>query len=343
MDSLKTALVIGAGLAGLEAALKIGQAGHKVILVEKESALGGTAAKLFSSFPRWENPADLLEYKIKQINECSLITVMTDTIVTSALKQDKSYVVELQRKNITAAFEVHGVVIATGFELFDASVYGEYGYGSFDNVLDSLQFEDKLRDWAQNKENAAAPKSVAFFKCVGSRDRSKGYPYCSKVCCMYTAKQAGLVKDLFPETKCYVFYMDYRAAGKEYEEFTRSVIEQKHVRYVRGRTSKVLPENGRLLIRAEDTLMGVPIEVTADVIVLASAIVPSSGTREMARLFNAKTDQFGFIDHEDFNPVKTGDRVFYAGACGFAVENLGAMHQGAAAAADVISLFNQVY
>jgi len=343
MDSVKTALVIGGGLAGLEAAIKIGQAGHKTILVEKEAALGGNVAKLFSSFPRWENPVDLLEYKINKLKECSLISVMTGTTVKFAQKRDKSYSVELLSTTGTKnKIEVDAVVIATGFELFDASVYGEYGYGSFDNVMDSLQFEAKLKEWSENKENISPPKSVAFFKCVGSRDRSKGFPYCSKVCCMYTAKQAGLVKDLFPDTRCFVFYMDYRAAGKEYEEFTRSVIEQKHVRYVRGRPSKVLPEDGRLLIRAEDTLMGVPIEITADMIVLASAVVPSHGTKEMSKLFNAKIDQYGFIDHEDFNPVKTGDRVFYAGACGFAVENLGAMHQGAAAAAEVISLFNQV-
>ncbi len=134
--------------------------------------------------------------------------------------------------------------------------------------------------------------------------------------------------------------MDYRAAGRDYEEFTREVIEEKHVRYVRGRPSKVLPENGKLLVRAEDTLMGVPIEVEVDMVVLASAVVPSKGTKELAGMFGAATDQYGFLLNNTFNPGKAAERVFFAGACGFAVELQGALYQGAAAAADVIGLFN---
>jgi heterodisulfide reductase subunit A len=224
----------------------------------------------------------------------------------------------------------------------DASVYGEYGYGIYPNVVNSLEFEAQLRAWGSGQNQNTVPKSIAFFKCVGSRDRSKGNPYCSKICCMYTAKQAGLTKELLPDTKSYVFYMDYRAAGKEYEEFVRSVIETKHVRYVRGRPSKVLPENGRLIVRAEDTLMGVPIEVEVDMVVLAAAIVPRPATKALADMFGAKTDQYGFIEPESFDPAQTGDKVFFAGACGFAVETAGAQLQGAAAAADVVALFNRL-
>lgn len=342
MTEMKTALVIGGGPAGLEAAIKIGQAGHKVILIERTGSLGGTLRKLYSSFPRWENPEDLVNYLTEQIRNSSLITTMTDTTVTAAKKSAQGYQVTLETNGgKSKEIKVGAVIIATGFELFDASAYGEYGYGIFDNIMNSLEFEALLKEWANNKEKISPPKTIAFFKCVGSRDRSKGLPYCSKICCMYTAKQAGLVKELFPQTKCYVFYMDYRAAGREYEEFVRSVIEQKHVRYVRGRPAKVMPEDGRLLIRAEDTLMGLPIEVTADMIVLAAAIIPSQGTREMASLFQTKIDQYGFIDYETNQPLKAGDKVFFAGACGFAVEILGAMEQGAAAAAEVLSLFNQ--
>jgi heterodisulfide reductase subunit A len=146
---------------------------------------------------------------------------------------------------------------------------------------------------------------------------------------------------MFPTAKSYVFYMDYRAAGKDYEEFVRSVIETKHVRYVRGRPSKVLPENGKLIVRAEDTLMGVPIEVEVDMVVLAAAIVPRKETKLLAEMFGANTDQYGFLEADNYNLCKAGDRVFFAGACGFAVETQGAQYQGAAAAAEVIALFNQ--
>jgi heterodisulfide reductase subunit A len=134
--------------------------------------------------------------------------------------------------------------------------------------------------------------------------------------------------------------MDYRAAGKEYEEFVRDVIEKKHVRYVRGRPAKVLCEDGRLLVRAEDTLVGLPVEVLVDVVVLASAAVPHPETRKLAEMFGAKTDKYGFLDNDRFEPVKAADKVFFAGGCGFAVETPLALQQGAAAAAAVIALFH---
>ncbi|MDO9534096.1 MAG: FAD-dependent oxidoreductase [Bacillota bacterium] len=342
-DKAKTALVVGGGLAGMEAALKIGQAGYKVFLVEKETVLGGVLRQLYSSFPRWENPQDLLNNKVQQLGLYKEISILIGMTVKTARREKDAFIVDLQGldEGDNRQIVVDAVVLATGFELFDASLYGEYGYGIYPNVMNSLEFEAKLKEWGSGQENSQPPQAVAFFKCVGSRDRSKGYPYCSKICCMYTAKQAGVVKDMFPAAKSYVFYMDYRAAGKEYEEFVRSVIETKHVRYVRGRPSKVIPENGRLLVRAEDTLMGVPIEVEVDMVVLAAAIVPRKETKMLAEYFGARTDQYGFLDHDTFNPAKVGDRVFFAGACGFAVETQGAQYQGAAAAAEVIALFNQ--
>ncbi|NLJ71416.1 MAG: CoB--CoM heterodisulfide reductase iron-sulfur subunit A family protein [Syntrophomonadaceae bacterium] len=341
MSETKTALVIGGGIAGIEAALKIGQSGYKVLLVEVAESLGGVLEKLYNSYPRYENPADLIKYKVEQLNECPNITVMTQTKVISADQKPNSYLVKLQNKSEAKEVEVDAVVIATGSQMLDVTSHGEYGYGHYDNVVNSLEFEEILKEWATNKDKVTPPKTVAFFKCVGSRDRSKGYPYCSKICCMYTAKQAGVVKEMFPDTKCYVFYMDYRAAGREYEEFVRSVIEDKKVKYVRGRPAKVLPEDGRLLIRAEDTLRGMPIEVTADMVVLAAALEPSAGTKEMSNIFPVKTDKYGFIDYETNEVMKTGERIYYAGACSFAVESLGAMHQGGAAAAQVLALFNQ--
>lgn len=343
MNGSKTALVIGGGIAGIEGAIKIAQAGYPVVIVEKQPRLGGVVAQLYGSFPRWEDPRVLLQHKIEQVEKSDRITVLTGMTVRTAVKEDGYFTVDLQATGGAGEKQVKAgaVVLATGFEMFDASVYGEYGYGIYPNVINSLEFEARLREWNSGRMEPAVPQSIAFIKCVGSRDRSKGLPYCSKICCMYTAKQAGIFKDMFPNAQAYVFYMDYRAAGKEYEEFTRSVIETKHVRYVRGRPSKVLPENGRLIIRAEDTLMGVPVEVETDMVVLAAAIVPSRGTAELARLFGISTDQYGFLESESFNPGKGGERVFFAGACGFAVETQGAQYQGAAAAAQAVALFNQ--
>lgn len=265
--AMQTALVIGGGIAGLEAAKTIAQAGHQVILVEKNQELGGTTRELYSSFPRWESPAELLQGKIEETQKAG-VQIKNGFEVISSRKQEQGYNVVLNGPGSKQEeIKADAVVVATGFELFDASAYGEYGYGTFPGVVNTLEFEARLREWARGEGKEAPPKTVAFIKCVGSRDRSKGHPYCSKICCMITAKQAGLVKELLPDTKCHVFYMDYRAAGKGYEEFVRSVIEEKHVRYTRGRPAKILPEGGRLLIRTEDTLMGVPVEVRADMVV----------------------------------------------------------------------------
>lgn len=339
-NGVKGALIIGGGLAGIEAALKIGQAGYPSILAEKEGELGGNLRRLYKSFPRWENPGEVLAQKLHQLAGNPQVEVLTSATVASSRRKDNSFVVDLHQRGMKREVEVASVVLATGFDLFDASRYGEYGYGIYPNVLNSLEFESKLKGWANGEAASSKPGGVAFIACVGSRDRSKGYPYCSKICCMYLAKQAGLVKDFFPEANCYVFYMDYRAAGKEYEEFVRSVIEDKHVRYVRGRPAKVLGENGRLLLRAEDTLIGVPVEVTVDMVVLATAMVPRQETVRLASMFGARTDQYGFLQGDALNPMRAGERVFFAGTCGFATEIGGAQQQGAAVAAEIIALLN---
>jgi heterodisulfide reductase subunit A len=338
--TIKRAMIVGGGPAGMEAALRIGQAGFKSVLIEKEAILGGTVLKLCSSFPRWEDPLELVERKIKQLNSCSCVKVMTETTVIDSKNQQNGYSILLKLKNgDTTQLDIDAVVLATGFEMMDVSVYGEYGYGIYSGVMNSLEFEAQLKAW--RNDTAKTPRGVAFFECVGSRDRSKGFPYCSKICCMYTAKQAGLVTDLLPEAKAYVFYMDYRASGKGYEEFVREVIEKKHVQYIRGRPAKVIPDGGRLLVRAEDTLIGIPIEVSVDIVVLASAAVPRRETAFLAALFGAKTDEHGFLTPERFSIAKIANAVFVAGGCGFPLDIPSAQHQGAAAAAEVIGLFKE--
>ena len=226
------------------------------------------------------------------------------------------------------------VILATGFGLMDCSRYGEYGYGIYPGVVNSLEFEGLLKTWKEaNVKNG--PEAVGFIQCVGSRDRSKGYPYCSKICCMYTARQAGMFKELFPNSRCYVFYIDIRAAGKGCEEFVRSVIEDKKVRYFRGRPGKVIPSGGKLLVRSEDTLMGVPIEVETDMVVLAPAVVPGPGMEKIAGLFGISTDQYGFPEYGNGEAASEG--VFIAGGCGFAASIHEAMSQGAAAAAEALA------
>jgi len=341
--AIERALVIGGGPAGIEAALRIGEAGREVILIERGSQLGGMLARLSLTFPYGQSPQQLLESKLRRLDQVQRCRVLLNTVVTSSEPNDNGFAVHVScveggGTTSSMALDVGAVVLATGAEMFDARRYGEYGYGIYPGVVTSLEFEDLLKQWAAGRFEGPIPKSVAFIKCVGSRDPVKGYAYCSKVCCMYTAKQSGSVRDLFPESKAFVFYMDYRAAGKGYEEFVRDVIDEKGVRYVRGRPSKVLSSGGRLLVRAEDTLMGVPVEVEVDMVVLAAAMVPREETGELAAGFGAGVDQYGFLETGPDSQVKCGERVFSAGAATFPMSIAEAQQQGAAAAAEVLGL-----
>lgn len=319
----------------MEAAVKAGRAGCRVILVEKEDRLGGRLNMLQGTFPDWQDPADILQRKRAGMAACANIEVRTGTQVVSAARSGRGFECALESGGRIDQVTAGAVIVAAGFGLFDCGCYGEYGYGIYPGVVTSVEFEDLLRNWKEGGVKSG-PESAAFIQCVGSRDRSKGHPYCSKICCMYTARQAGMFKGLFPRSRCCVFYIDIRAAGRGCEEFVRSVIEERKVRYFRGRPGKVLPGGGRLLVRSEDTLMGVPIEVEADVVVLAPAVVPGPEAAKIAGIFGIGTDRYGFPESGDAVTASSAG-VFIAGGCGFAASIREAVVQGAAAAAEAVA------
>jgi heterodisulfide reductase subunit A len=165
--------------------------------------------------------------------------------------------------------------------------------------------------------NDKEPKDVVLIKCVGSRDPHTGVPYCSRICCMYTAKHAHLVRDKIPDARITIFYMDVRAFGKGYEEFYDRVREEGIV-YRRGEPSEVYRQGDKLIVAAEDTLLGKPIQVEADLVILATAVMPRSDAAEMAGLVNIARSPDGFFQeaHAKFQPVETSaDGVFLAGCC----------------------------
>lgn len=185
---------------------------------------------------------------------------------------------------------------------------------------------------------------VVFVHCVGSRDKAKGYRYCSKICCSYSAKHAIMMKKANPESRNYVFYIDIRALGKGYEEFIRSAMEEYNVRYIRGRVAKVLPEGDKLLVRAEDSLMGNPVEVEADLVVLASAMEPPVGSRELAQTLGIETDEYGFFQELEANVSpchSTKPGVFLAGSCTQPMEIASAVAMGGLAATEALTLAQQ--
>ena len=229
--------------------------------------------------------------------------------------------------------EVGSIVVATGYKLYtigkkpdDSPVkgYGEYGYGKFKDVVDGLQFEriasasGPTSGEILRPSDKKIPKKIVFIQCVGSRDESKGFSYCSKICCMYTAKHAMLYKHKVHDGEAYVFYMDIRAGGKGYDEFVRRAIQEDHVKYIRGRVSRIYEENGKYIVKGEDTLAGMPVTIDADMVVLATAMTAQSDASKLAQKIGISYDKYGFYNevHPKLRPVEVSTAgVFLAGAC----------------------------
>jgi len=328
-------LVIGGGVAGMQAAIDIAASGREVALVDKDKSLGGHVKEYGALFPDLTVGSTLVKQKAQIIKENSKITVMLGTEVDKLQQADGTIIASFLSSGNPKEQIFAAAVIATGFDNFNGKKYGEYGYGRYPGVITGIDFEH------QEEAILKRPiKTAVFIKCVGSRDRSKGMPYCSKICCMYTAKQALELKKAQPKAQVYVFYMDIRSNFKNGEEFVRGAMENQHVKYIRGRVGKVIPTNGRLLIRAEDTLMGVPLELEADLVVLATAMVPSQSTNSLVSQVGGKLDTNGFIlpipMAESENPMSLTKGIFYAGACGFPCDVKDALNQGSAAAAGVL-------
>ncbi len=250
---------------------------------------------------------------------------------------------------------VGAIILATGFELYPLEKLGEYGGGQVPDVIDALAMERLLSASGptsgvmRRPSDGKEPREVVWIQCAGSRDPELGMPYCSKICCMYSAKQAMLYKHKVHDGQAYVFYIDIRSAGKRYEEFIQRAMEEDDVLYVRGKVSKVYREpavsgaesNGKVMVWGVDTLTGLPVEVAADLVVVSPAMVPSAGTRQMAEMLGLDVDEFGWWTEAEGNlaPLETGRAgVFLAGAGVGPKDIPEAVSQGSGAAGKVLSL-----
>jgi heterodisulfide reductase subunit A len=220
--------------------------------------------------------------------------------------------------------KVGAIVVATGYDLYPKEQLGEYGYGEIADVIDGLTFERMLSPDGPTHgrilrpSDGKVPKEMVFIQCVASRDPDRYMPYCSRVCCMYTAKQAGIYKDQIPDGQPYIFYMDIRSDCKGYEEFLQKTIEEKGLLYLRGRVSRVFQDDGRVRVLGVDTLTGKMVEVAADMVVLATAMVPSNGVKDLAAKLRATVDRHGFLTeaHIKLYPVESSTKGIYLAGCG---------------------------
>ena len=246
--------------------------------------------------------------------------------------------------------EVGAIIVATGYDLYDKENMAEYGFGKYADVLDGLQFERLCSASGPTKgqilrpSDHTEPKEVVFIQCSGSRDPENHCAYCSKICCMYTAKHAMLYKHHVHDGQAYIFYIDIRSGGKGYEEFVQRAVEEDGVVYLRGKVSKVFEDNGKIIVWGVDTLTGKHIEIAADMVVLAQAMRPSKGAQELAKKLKLAMDKDGFLAeaHPKLRPVESvTSGMFLAGAAQAPKDIPEAVAQASGAAAKAVNILSQ--
>ncbi|MCP4230955.1 MAG: CoB--CoM heterodisulfide reductase iron-sulfur subunit A family protein [bacterium] len=246
--------------------------------------------------------------------------------------------------------EVGVIIVATGFDLYDKEKMAEYGYGNYPDVLDGLQFErlcsasGPTNGEILRPSDHKIPKEVVFIQCSGSRDPELHCGYCSKICCMYTAKHAMLYQHLVPDGQAYIFYIDIRSGGKDYEEFVQRAVEEDGVLYIRGKVSKIFEEDDKITVWGVDTLIGHDVEIEADMVVLATAMRPSAGAYELAKKVKAGIDKDGFLSeaHPKLRPVESVTAgVFFAGAAQAPKDIPESVAQASGAAAKAMTILSQ--
>ncbi len=355
---VKRALVIGGGVAGIQAALDVADAGYPVVLVEKSDHLGGRMAELSGLYLNFDAAPDLLQDKIDAVMDHPRIQVLTEAEVVEVGGYVGNFIAKVEQgagnreigESVPYTFDIGAIVVATGYDLYSQAHLGEYGGGRYPDVIDGLQFEAMLRPdgptggQIRRPSDGQVPKEVVWVQCAGSRDPELHKPYCSKVCCMYVAKQSMAYKRQVPDGQATVFYIDIRSQGKGYEEFVQQAMEEHDVLYVRGKASKVFQENGHAMVWGVDTLTGLPLEVEADLVVLATATVPHADSVELGQRLRVGTDEHGFFSeaHPKLRPVESLTAgVFLAGAAQFPKDIPETVAQASGAAAKVLSLFSQ--
>jgi heterodisulfide reductase subunit A-like polyferredoxin len=313
------ALVIGGGVAGMAAALDIADAGFPVHLVEQSDHLGGRVAELNRTFPDLEPVPEWLPMLVDRVQRHPNITVYLNsrvTGITGFVGNFEATVEPVGTGFAPARIQVGAIVIATGYNVFDPRLKPEFGYGLYPQVVTTLELEHRLAS-GDLTVNGKTPKDVVFIKCVGSRDQQLGRPYCSRVCCMISAKQAQLVRQALPDSRVTVFYMDVRTFGKRGEEFYDEA-RRAGVRYRRGNVSEIYRRGDRVVVRVEDTLLGRTLEHEADLVVLAVGMEPRPEAADIAALLKLPRSADGFFleAHPKLRPVDTAvDGVFLAGCC----------------------------
>ena len=331
---MKRVAVIGGGVAGMQTALRLAEQGVEPVIIEKEAELGGKLRGWHVLFPSFTPASEILTELRRRIAERG-IEVMTRTEARGFSREG----VQLPDGRMLAC---DSVVVCSGFTLFDARLKEEYGYGVYDNVFTSADIERMLNEGNVTTSSGRRPRRIALLHCVGSRDEKVCQAHCSRVCCITGVKQAMELKRLFPDADVFNFYMDIRMFGPGYEEMYREAQQNYNIHFVRGRISEASPTyDGRLQIKAEDTLTGRPLRMSVDMLVLLVGMRANDSNADFAASAGLRQAPSGFMEPQDLflNSARSGvDGIFYAGTV-TAPKNIGETLNEADAAAEALTAY----
>ena len=306
-------VIVGGGIAGMEAAAQLLKLGHSPIIIEKNDRLGGHVARWNRLFPDITPANELVE---ELTSACRDANIFLNTEISSVNRLKDRYNIMLSNG---ISISTKYLLMTTGFKMFPAEKKEEYGYGVYDNVITNADLENWFNGNADKRVDSSGMHSIGFVHCVGSRDEKARNSQCSKVCCITAIKQAIEMKREYPEAQIYCFYMDLRLFGKKFEDFYTSAQRDHGIHFIRGRVSEVSEDmDGRLVVKAEDTLAGKPLKVKVDLLVLMAGMASNPDSAEVASQLSLPIDSDGFLKSRDniahiTSSVKKG--IFYAGAC----------------------------
>ncbi len=315
-------VIIGGGPAGVEAAKGIADLGYKAILIEKRDRLGGNPDEqgYAALTPDLRDAGEAISEMIAPLMDNENVEIMYNTLVTSAEGTSGDFTIKALRLDKEVEIKAGAVIVSTGFQHFDPGRETQkYGYYEHDDVITLTDAEKMLKagNFAR-PSNGEKPKRLCFIQCVGSRDRRIGNEYCSKVCCGMSSKQAIEIRELLPDCKVFIFYIDMRMYGYWENEIYWPAQEKHKVNYIKGMATEIVKKGDRLLVKGEDTTLRRPMEVEMDMVILAVGMEPSEGTKQIASIFGLKQNQYNFIETIGgaLDTVSTSVKgVFAAGAC----------------------------
>lgn len=343
-------LIIGGGPAGLEAARAVAGIGHKAVLVEKRDRLGGTpdAEKYAKLTHHFLDAEEAFSPMISEVTESDNIDLMTGSEVTSVEGEVGNFKVTIKNGKGDKTVDAGAVIIATGMQHFDPGKETQfYNYYYLPDVITIADLEGMLKeDKVVRPSNGEVPEKICFIQCVGSRDRQIGNEFCSKVCCGIAAKQSIEIKQMLPDSKVFIFYIDMRMYGYWENEIYWPAQEKYNVNFVKGIVSEILAKGDKMLVRGEDTTMGRPMEVEMDLVVLSVGMEPSAGTRAMADICGVEQNKFGYIHAggaSQIDPVgTTKEGVFVVGTAAGPADLDDSFSTGGLAAVRAVSAIRKV-